>query len=84
MGLRKLDYIFLSLILLLFLVVIFLMFKYFQEQRSECIANPLTYAAKKMTEDYGYKFIGTGYFQVPMGYSSPRITFNSTNVNIQK
>jgi len=81
---RALDYLFISLILILFLAGLFLTLTYFQKQRNECINNPLVYGAKQMSKEVGYEFVGTGFFILPVNYKSPRIMFNSTSIKTEK
>jgi len=81
---RTLDFLLLSLILLIFLAAIFLIFYYFQNQKNACVSNPLVFGSKQLTKASGYEFFGTGYFRVPLDYKSPIIIFNSTTITIQK
>ena len=50
---------------------------------NKCLASPLVYGAKQIEENYGYKFNGYGYLDVPDGYKIPIIYFNSTNISIK-
>ncbi len=55
---------------------------YYNEEVNECTSNPLSYGAKQMEDRFGYKFIGTGYFVVPIDKKAPTIIFNKHNLSI--
>lgn len=56
---------------------------YYKQEVNQCTSNPLSYGAKQMEKDFGYSFIGTGYFITPIGFSTPIITFDKENVSIK-
>lgn len=69
----------------IFLVAASIFIQYYLQQKSnECIANPLVYGAKELSEETGYEFQGSGFFLTPIGRKSPLIIFNSTSFNIKK
>lgn len=51
-----------------------------KSEGNKCYADPLAYAAKKLTEANGAEFIGSGYF---LKENSPIIKFDQYNVSIQ-
>lgn len=75
------------IIIFLFVIIIigsfFFISYYFTTMTNECLSNPLIYGAKQMEENYGYKFNGYGYLDVPQGYKISIIYFNSTNITIK-
>ena len=77
---KLLNYLMLIGILLIFFAGIVVAIYKFNYQKNECIANPLVYGAKQLTEEIGYEFIGSGFFLTPINIRSPRVTFNSTNL----
>ena len=79
----KRDYFF-SIVLVLILIIAFLFFIFYvRSQENKCLSNPLVYGAEKITKEYGYEFVGTGFLKVPSNFKSPTITFNSTSINIK-
>jgi len=68
-------------IILILLAGIFLIWNYFYNQTQECVNNPFVYGAKRLKENYGYEFIGTGRF---LFSGSPSYYFNSENISIEK
>jgi len=75
-----LNYLMLMGVVLVLLAGIFTALYYFSYKKNECIANPLTYGAKQLTEEIGHEFIGSGFFLTPINIRSPRVAFNSTNL----
>lgn len=57
---------------------------YFNYKNNECLANPLIYGAKQLEETYGFEFIGSGWFRVPVGTQALVVQFSSTNISIKK
>lgn len=66
-------------ILLIFFAGIFTALYHFNYKKNECIAGPLVFGAKQLTEETGYEFIGSGFFLGP-NINSPVIAFNSTDL----
>jgi len=64
------------------LVGIIIVQVYYNEQKAECISDPLKYAAISYEETYGYPFSGSGSLQIPGGRMSPIFYFNSEGVTI--
>ncbi len=56
---------------------------YYKQEVNECTSNPLSYGAKQMEDRFGFEFIGTGYFIVPLNKIAPIITFDKHNVSIR-
>ena len=75
-----LNYLMLIGILLIFFAGIVVAIYQFNYKKNECIANPLVYGAKQLTEQTGSEFIGSGFFLAPINIQSPVISFNSTNL----
>ena len=80
----KLDLINTTIIIVMFLTIMFSMFYYNQTIINECTSNPLVFGAKKLEKDYGFEFIGTGYFISDDGrIIDNKLIFNSKNSTIQ-
>ena len=74
-----------GIVLLIMLITLVIGITYYYNiQNQKCISSPLSYGANQMEQSYGYKFIGKGFFLVPMGKISPIIMFNSTSVEINR
>jgi len=56
---------------------------YYSSEVNECTSNPLSYGAKQMEDQYGYEFVGRGYFITPISIKPPVVSFNITSVSIQ-
>ena len=56
---------------------------YYKDEVNQCTSNPLSYGAKQMENDFGFEFVGTGYFISPIGIGTPVITFDKQNVSIK-
>ena len=76
---KLLNYLMLIGILLIFFAGVVVVVYQFNYKKNECIANPLTYGAKQLTEETGHEFIGSGFFLAP-NINSPVISFNSTDL----
>lgn len=79
----KRDYFFAILLVLILLIAFLFFLFYVRMQEKECLSSPLVYGAKKLTEQYGYEFVGTGFLKVPPNFKVPTISFNSTSINIK-
>lgn len=66
---------------LILLAGITIIWFYFHNQTQECINNPFVYGAKRLTENYGHEFVGSGHF---LFYGSPIYYFNSENITMEK
>lgn len=54
---------------------------YYNEKHSDCVSNPLVYAAQQYKDRTGFEFIGTGSF-VGVNINSPTVTFSSEGVSV--
>jgi len=77
---RLLNYLMLIGILLIFFAGVVVVIYQFNYKKNECIANPLVFGAKELTESTGIEFYGSGFFLGPINIYSPNIAFNSTNL----
>ena len=77
---KLLNYLMLIGILLIFFSGIVVAIYKFNYQKNECIAGPLVFGAKQMTEETGFEFVGIGFFLTPIDIRSPRVAFNSTDL----
>ena len=80
---NKLDIGIIILALVVLLGGFYLIMSYFTHIENECLANPFSYGARQIRQQYGYNFVGWGYLDVPSGVQSPRFTFNSTSISIK-
>ena len=81
---NKIDLLLMLLMVIILLGGLFFIFYYFNNIKNECLANPLIYGAKQLEDQMKYDFQGYGFFKVPVGYSIPEISFNSTNMTFKK
>ena len=84
MNLKNYDWIGLVAVILIIGSVTAMANYYYFEEKSECISNPLVYAAQQYEEKFGYPFEGSGSFIVGVNQRSPRFWFNSHNVSMEK
>lgn len=81
---KPLNFLLILAVVVVLLTGIFFIQYYFNYKNNQCLSSPLVYGAKQLTEIYGFEFIGTGFFKVPLGMQSPSIHFSSTNISIKK
>jgi len=81
-GLTFYDYLLIVGTLLIFFTFAVLMNYYFKVEQHKCLSEPLIYGAKQLEQEFGFKFIGSGFFRTPNNIKSPLIVFNSTSMFI--
>lgn len=76
---RILDYVIISILIVLLLTGIFCIQYYFNLQKNECLKSPFTYGARQLEDIFDAKAIGVVYIIPEKVAYSPYLTFNSTN-----
>lgn len=79
----KIDKISLIIILIMITCLVIAFFYYHKNVINQCTSNPLVYASNQYSNQYGYEFIGYGWFITPINVETKTIYFNSNNITIK-